>query len=411
MISLLAIKFREEVSKVKDIRMKQEAEFPVSYPTGFLSFDFMNGNIIVVQSENINCKYYSIGITDGSLNVIIGRSGCGKTTWSIQTGANIIRKYNTSCMFYDNIEGGSIDSRIERLTKFGPNFKDRVIMRNAGITAENFYERIKMIHDLKIQDKVSYEYDTGLYDYRGNRIYKLEPTVYLLDSLALLMPEKFTDEEEVSGQMSSTAAAKMNSMVFKRVTPMLKIANIILLVINHINEKVEINRFAATKSQVRYLKPGETLPGGRAVIYLANMMVKFDDNDKLKESEAFGINGILVDVTMIKSRSGRADNFVTLVFDQDNGFDEDLSLFIMLKQAGKINGAGVGMYLADRNDMKFSQKNFKERLYKNPELKELFMTEVINHLTQQLEKKVQEELAPINENVTTSILDKLMCVA
>ena len=41
---------------------------------------------------------------------------------------------------------------------------------------------------------------------------------------------------------------------------MLKSANIILFMINHINQKVEINPFSHSKNQLQYLKQGETLP-------------------------------------------------------------------------------------------------------------------------------------------------------
>ena len=98
-----------------------------------------------------------------------------------------------------------------------------------------------MIHDLKvIEDREKFIYDTGLYSTSGEKIYKLEPTVYILDSLAMLMPEKYSDEEELSGQMSATAAAKANASVFRRIVPMLKAANIILFVVNHLTQKVEL---------------------------------------------------------------------------------------------------------------------------------------------------------------------------
>lgn len=260
-MSILVDRFRQSVSKMKDFRMKTESEFAVSYPTGFLNFDFKNGTVIHVKTESIDVQYYSVGIQDGSMVMIIGRSGCGKTTWAMQSAANIIKKYPTSAIFHDDIEGGIQDSRKEILTKFyGEELRKRYISRGTGITAENFYERIKMIHDEKIENRADYEYDTGLYDYYGKRIFKLEPTVYILDSLALLMPEKLTEEEELSGSMSATAIAKVNASVFKRITAMLKAANIILMVINHINQKVEINPMMRTKSQVSYLKQGETLP-------------------------------------------------------------------------------------------------------------------------------------------------------
>jgi ABC-type oligopeptide transport system ATPase subunit len=260
-MSLLAARFRQNVSKMKDYRMKSETEFSVGYPTGYLSYDFTNGTVIHVKTVDKDLQYYSIGITDGSMVMVIGRSGCGKTTWVMQAAGNIIRPFKSSCIWHDDIEGGITDMRKEQLVRmYGTAFKERYISRNSGITAENFYERIKMIHDLKMAERSEYEYDTGLYDTSGNRIYKLEPSVYILDSLAMLMPEKYTEEEELSGQMSSTAAAKANAMVFKRIIPILKSANIILFVINHILDDVSINPMQKKKPQFSYLKMGETLP-------------------------------------------------------------------------------------------------------------------------------------------------------
>ncbi|MGL5751904.1 MAG: hypothetical protein ACRCXT_15340 [Paraclostridium sp.] len=259
-MSFLASQFRKAVSKSKDHNMKTEEEFPVGYSTGFLGFDFLNGTVVKTTINEQPAQYYSIGLTDGSMNMIIGRSGCGKTTWAIQTAGEIIKPFKTSCIFHDNIEGGVNDARKEVLTGMnGEEISKRYISRNTGITAENLYERIKLIHDLKIENRSDFIYDTGLYDTKGDRIFKLEPTVYLLDSLALLMPGKFTEEEEISGQMSATAAAKMNAMLFKRVVPMLKSVNIIMLVINHINDNVDIG-IVKKQAQIGYLKQDETVP-------------------------------------------------------------------------------------------------------------------------------------------------------
>lgn len=415
-MSILVEQFRKSVAKLKDYRMKVETEFPVAYSTGFLNFDFTNGTLVHAKNPNTqqHYKYYSVGITDGSMVMVIGRSASGKTTWAIQSAANIIRPFKTSAIFHDDVEGGINETRKLKLSGFTENeLQDRYVSRNTGITAENFYERVKMIHDMKLENREAYEYDTGIFDNNGNRIFKLEPTVYILDSLAMLMPEKFVTEDDLSGQMSATATAKTNAMIFKRVIPMLKAANIILFIVNHINQKVDINPMQRTKAQVSYLKQGETLPGGNAPIYLSNTIIRFDDSTKLKETEGFGFSGSLVDLTLVKSRTNKAGKSATLVFDQENGFDPDLSLLLLLKEAKRINGAGAYLYIDDHTEYKFSQKKFKEKLNTEPEFRNIFINVVLDVLKSSIDKDIEEivEERETRTQVASMIMDQLNVVS
>ena len=248
-MGLLAERFRAQMAKTKDPRMN-EAVADVMYSTGFLPLDYLNGYKVHVKKPNGEEFWYNaVGQVDGSSTMLISRPGAGKTTIALQMAANIIRRFPNAVMFYDDIEGGSNIARREILTQFSPEeMEQRIIYRNTAVSAENFYERIAMIYDEKLSHKDEYEYNTGLLDSRGNEIYKLIPTVYILDSLAMLTPEKLIEEEELSGQMSVTATAKTNTAVFKRIVPKLKAANIILFTINHINDKIEINAFTHTKS-------------------------------------------------------------------------------------------------------------------------------------------------------------------
>lgn len=366
--------FRAKMKATKDPRMFEEASADYGYPTGFLSFDFMNGTVVHVEKDDMKFQYNSLGIVDGSMVTVIGRSGCGKTTWCMQTAGNIIRPFKSSCIFMDSVEGGIVRARAESLTKiYRDDFDQRCIIRNTGVTAENFYERIKSIHDIKLEARDEITYDTGAVNSNGEKIYKMEPTAYILDSVAMLMPDKYTDEEELSGQMSVTAAAKTNTTVFKRIIPMLKTANIILFCINHITEQVSLTPYSAPQGQLAYLKPGERLGGGRAIIYLTNLLIRLDDHSKFKPDEGYGIEGCLVDFTLYKSRTAAAGSKTTLVFNYSEGFDPELSLHYFMKTRKKINGAGVGSYFGDRNDLKFSQKTFKSKLRENEEFRNNFI--------------------------------------
>lgn len=409
MIISLRKELDESFSKSKNYSVRNSAEADIQYPTGFFNLDFKNGQIINVDSPTVKFSYESIGIVDGSINMFIGRSGCGKSTIVKQIAANIVKPFPNGLIFEDSIESGITAKRNEILTGFTPDeMAVRIKSRNAGVTIESVYEQIKVIHDIKIDNPDKYRYNTCRLDSRGIPIYKFQPTVYIIDSLAMLSPAKYTQEEELSGQMSTTATAKQLALLFRKITPIIKEANIILLVVNHITQKVEINPFAHTKSQNQYLKPDETLPGGVTPLYVSNNVFRLDDGTKLTSDKEFGIDGCYVTVSMVKSRtsSSGASSAVDLIFDYNTGFDPDLSLFCMLKNAGRINGAGAYLYIGQRNDYKFSQKQFKQKLVEEPELLAIFRDECLDYLRTELrenERRIKEN-KPVS---TLSILDAL----
>lgn len=407
MSSIVADLFRAKMNTLKDPRMKKESEPDHAYPTGFLTFDYINGTVVHVKKDDMQFSYNSIGIVDGSMVTVIGRSSSGKTTWCVQTAGNIIRPFKSSCIWMDSVEGGIVDTRAQSLLKlYGKDFEDRWIPRNTGVTAENFYQRIKYVHDLKLEAEDKITYDTGTYTQDGEKIYKMEPSVYILDSLAMLTPGKLTEEEELSGQMSVTSSAKMNTMVFKRIIPMLKAANIILFVVNHITEDVQITPFSRTQGQLSYLKPGERLGGGRAAIYVTNLLVRLDDHSKMKSDEGLGIDGSLVDFTLLKSRTAAVGQKTTLVFNYNVGFDPDLSLYYFLKSRKLINGAGIGLYIGDRNDLKFSQKNLKTKLQENEEFRNVFVQYCLQELQTLIHDPIKEEQNNTFD-ITASILSQI----
>jgi len=409
-VNLLLNEVNDVLAKTKDYSMINEAEFDVQYPTGFLSFDYKAcGKIInVTYPDGSKTSYDSIGIVDGAMYMIIGRSGCGKSTFGVQISSNIIRNFLNGIMFVDITEAtGMMKDRLQDLTGFNDEeFSKKVKMRNAGITIENVYKRIKVIHDVKISNPDKYKYDTGLVDCFGKKIYKFQPTVYLVDSIPYLTTEKIAEEEEMSGQMSVTANAKALAQFYRRTTQVCKEANIIFIAINHINEKVETG-IVHTKSKTQFLKQNETLPGGNAPIY-SSTIFRMDDGSKLTSDKDFGINGCYVTISNVKSRSGISgtESAVDLIFNYVTGFDPDLSLYMMLKNAGRVNGAGAYLYFGDRSDCKFSQRGFKSKLYEDPEFLNIFVEEVVTYLKTELAEYERLKSMPMSK-ATNMIIDKI----
>ena len=370
-------KFREKVSKLKTSGVNNTAEFDVLYSTGFLEIDYLNGTVVHVESEERSFTYNSTGIVDGSTNAVIGRSGSGKSTLITQMAGSIIKPFIKKKMdtglYIDDIEGSLPQVRKEFLLGLNPDqIEEYVDIRNSGITTENVFQRIQTIHDIKIQNRKAYEYDTGLFDTYGNRIIKLVPTVYMIDSLPMLLPEEVAEKDELSGSMTASSIAKANTQLFKKISQLCKEANIILFSVNHILDEIQMG-FIPKAAQISGLKQGERLPGGKAAIYLANNMFRADDSLTLKADKDFGIDGSVVTITLVKSRTNATKRTVPMIFNKTEGyFDNILSLFMLLKNEGKLSGAGAYLYLDECPDIKFSQRNFKQQLEDHKELRDAF---------------------------------------
>lgn len=373
--------FRAKMDKVKVAGANKRAEFDVMYSTGFLSIDYLNGTTVHVESDERNFTYNSVGIVDGSTNTIIGRSGSGKSTLLRQIAGNIMRQFNNSLLFDDDIEGSLPWVRKEFLYGLDPEtIEKRCEFRNSGITTENVYQRIHGLYELKIQNRKEFEYDTGLYDTKGNRIFKLVPSIYIIDSLPMLLPEDLANDDELGGSMDASSIAKKNTSLLKKISQDCKEANIILFTINHILDEIQMG-FIPKAAQISGLKQGERLPGGKAAIYLANNMFRVDDSLTLKADKDYGIDGSVITLTLIKSRTNATKRSIPLIFNKSEGrFDELLSLFHLLKTEGILQGSGV-YYLESAPDIKFKQKNFKEVLENSPELQKAFAEECFKILS------------------------------
>ena len=401
--TILGSLFREKVKKSKDPRM-EEGVFDVLYSTGFLEIDFLNGYTVHVNDGSNQFSYDSIGLVDGSTNTLIGRPGSGKTTLAVQMAANIVRNFDQGLIFYDDIEGGSVETRRLVLTGFTQEeLTQKMIYRNCAVSAENFYERLSMIADIKLQNRDQFLYDTGKVDSKGEPIFKMQPTVYILDSLAMLSPEKLTEEEKLSGQMSATAMAKTNTQVFKRSIPKIKAANIILIIINHINDKVDISPFAKTRAQVGYLKQDETLPGGKAAIYLTNNLIRVEDMSKLKAEDGMGVSGKIIEISFVKSRTNESGKSVPLVFENKTGFDPDLSLLLFMKSTGGVESRGAYLNVKG-SDIKFTQKGFKDKLYTDEQFQYEFNSVCYQKLRELLNDAPIETHNPRKMGATAGIM-------
>lgn len=380
--SLLSDMFREKVSKM-GYDMRNEAVPAIGYPTGFLNFDYLNGYIAVEKNPETEEyeEYYNLGIEDGSYVSFIANTGVGKSTLVCQIAANIARRFETTTIFEDMIEAtGMNDARRLELSKFTEDeYRKRYIIRNTGVTTESIYARIKMIHDLKIEHPEDFLYDTGRRDLQGKPIMKLEPTIYIIDSIAMLMPEKYIEEDELAGKSMGAASALIASNVFKMIIPLLKSANIILFGINHILEDVQMTAMPK-KNPVPYLKQGERIPKGRTATFLANNIIRLDNANKLKVDEGYHIEGSVIEASLVKSRASGKKKPTRLVLDFANGFDPWLSALETMKYNKLLYGGGASLAVDPEKQFKFSLGTFRDKVLNDQEFRNAFIKHALDYL-------------------------------
>ena len=111
-MSLLTKKYREVVSKDKNA--VKEARTGYAFKTGIDLLDWKNGKLVRVKGGD---AYYSVGVEEGSYNMVIGRSGSGKTSLVMQMAAKIVEKYPNGSIYFDDCEGGASVTRFKSLTK------------------------------------------------------------------------------------------------------------------------------------------------------------------------------------------------------------------------------------------------------------------------------------------------------
>ena len=389
-MSYLADIFRIKMEATKDQDMINEAEPDVSYPTGFLNIDYLMGYISKEYNTDIGAltSYYSLGFTDGTFISVIGNSNVGKSTFVEQTAANIARRFRTTTVFIDSTEaGGMTEVRRLHLSKFTKDeYKKRYIIRNSGVNVENIYQRIKTISDLKKEKSSAFLYDTGHRDMYGNPIIKHEPTIYVIDSIAGLMPADMMDEDELGGNtIGAKTAAKIASLV-NGVIQMLKSTNIILIGTNHISQDIQMSRFQQPPA-LPWLKQGERIPKGRKASLLSNHVIRLDRVAKLNPEDGYKIQGSVVNFSLVKSRTSGNKEPMRMIYDFANGFDPWLSILEHLKYNKLLYGAGAFLSFEPEKQYKFSYGNFREQIYSDPEFRNAFI-----HYTLPILKKIPIEV-------------------
>lgn len=335
--------------------------------TCFSLLDYTNGQVEAVKGVEV----LNLGIDAGKSIMIVGKPGSGKSTMGIQIADSIMKKYAESTLFIFDFEGSHTAARIKSITGMTDEYYDEhVTLNSVGIYTESVLKLVKQIAAFKKEHEKELLVDNaeGVLDEEGKPVKILPPTIIFIDSISGMKTRDYQEGDTLNGLTSGGRSAINNKELFVRMTQPCLDANIIVIAINQVTQNMSMGVTPPTAS-TRYLKNTEAVGGGTGIQFMTNLWLNVEAMDKLEEKDKYGIKGFLAKVTIVKSRNSEAGRSFTLVFNQREGFDEDLSEFEFLKANQIIKGAGVGMYLEGLETVKFRMSNIKEKLATIPEFR------------------------------------------
>jgi len=124
--------------------------------------------------------------------------------------------------------------------------------------------------------------------------------------------------------------------------------------------------------------------GGLALMYLTDTLIKITTSSKLDETKTYQIKGFEAKLELIKSRTAAAGLSVTMLYNQLEGFDDELSMLEFVKANNKLKGSPVGYYIEGLDTVKFRLSTFKQALKASKELQDHFKLVVTELLEQSL---------------------------
>lgn len=304
--------FMDDIKKDKSFSFSEFDDVQIKKSTGFDIID-----AVLAGSDD------SRGFQLRTFNTFYGNSGSGKSTLLFQMAYNFIKDTESGVIFYYDGEKTMTQERIEKLKIDNK----RVKVFKQDTTIENYYKMVQRIADVRSREK----------DAKGEEYIMNNPVIVIVDSFNALSSERELDAgTDINSAMGVTA--KMHSVLLKTQIELLFKYNITVLGILQVRDELQIGPTPKAKTLL-YTKQGESLSGGRAIPYYSFYLGSMKTKKKLDES--YGIDGIEVEFTMVKSKTSAANKPITMVFFPVTGYSNLWTNYRILIETKGITAAGA----------------------------------------------------------------------
>lgn len=343
----------EEINKLYDefssfvkntVQIEPDTGEKTSIPTGLQLLDAILGG----------------GFTLGSLSIIVGQPGSGKSMLAAQVLGNAQKETKGQML------GGYLDSEESTTT---------IRLSNLGVRAP----KIKPYNDVTVE-KV-FKFIEGLCLFKETKKILEVPSVIVWDSIANTLSEKEREAEDPNSVIGYKA--RLLSILVPKYVSKLEKHNISLIAVNQLRDKLQMGPYSAP-ADLKFMSFQKDMPGGNVLkfnsFHLIEMKIK-----KALEPDKYGFEGILVEVKCVKNKLFTPNLSINLVGSFTNGFSNFWTNYNFLVEQKRLN-SGAWNYLVDLPDKKFRTKdaysNYKEdesfRNAFNKAIEDTIQTEIID---------------------------------
>jgi len=286
------------------------------------------------------------GFAIGSMGVITGTPGCGKSMLAIQTMGVSQKKYN------GNVLVAMLDSEEATTT---------IRLSNLGVRNP----KIKPYNDITVEKVFKFLEGMCLYKEMKNIIEI--PSIIVWDSVANTLSQREREVEDINSIIGYKG--RLLSILIPKYVSKLSSYNICLIAINQLRDLIQIGNFTPAK-ELKYMSQGKTMPGGNSLKFNAFHLLEM----KAKETasvEKFGFNGFFSEVNCVKNKLFPPNIKVQIAGNFVTGFSNFWTNFRFLVDNKRII-TGAWNYLAEYPTTKLRTKDFEESYNTNPTFKEAF---------------------------------------
>ena len=365
----------------------------VNYSTGLLPLDYANGFWMtqVDQDTGEMVREPIPGVLGGKLILLFGTTGSGKTTLAIQMGYRIIKNFEDGVMILVDCEQTALKERMCSITNMDQD-DPRLVLNVNHTSIEEVLETVNDICNIKEDGGSQYMYEIPHRTYHRKPIKVYVPSVIIIDSLRQFNP-KNKDVVTLGTNMDNAKEAQAIARFLDNVINRINKYNITIIYTNHIQPKIETNPYAQPPRGLMLSPQTETLPRGTRPLFLAHTAIRANAiKSNMYAKEDVGFDGFMVNLQLAKSKTNYIGATINVAFNASKGFDPIYTMFEFAKQCGLIQGKNPNLYIEGMQDMKFSRKNFAQKMMDNPEFNKRVMSTLRPYLEALLgSKEVTED--------------------